>query len=76
MPKKVQLKPGWLDEQLADIPHRLAYSHSPQECWRYGLPQMTAPLHAEDAKLLRQAMARRYEEWTGRALWQDLYADR
>ena len=73
---EVKMKEGWLERELEDIPHKIAFSHSPQAVWAAGMTNMRAPLSPKDAKLLRQAMTRRYDEWTGRPLWMDLNEDR
>ena len=68
---ETRLDPDWLARDLDEATSDLAMNWSPDQVAEL----IQAPLCARDKARLRQKMAARYREWTGRDLAADLAID-
>lgn len=71
MSADTRLDPNWLGTELDEAATDLAMQWSPDQV----ADLMQPPLCARDKARLRQKMAARYREWTGRDLAADLAVD-
>ena len=65
----MELKPGWLAEELKRAPQQLRAAHSPDWFIQNGMT-VTLPIKGDDANELFRALAGRFHSWTGQDIRQ------